>query len=58
MTNNPLIAKYEEFYGKKHYDNEGWECNIIEKFLANSLQHPLTTLTPKQTIPCAVSDVP
>ena len=45
-------------YGKEHYDNEGWDCNIIEKFLTNSPQHPLTTLTPKQTIPCTVSDVP
>ena len=45
-------------YGKIHYKNDAWDCNIIEKFLTNSPQHPLTTLTPKQTIPCTVSDVP
>lgn len=45
-------------YGKKHYEGYEWECNILEKFLTNSPVYPLTTLTPKQTIPCTVSDVP
>lgn len=38
-------------YGKKHYEGQEWECNIIEKFIHNSPQYPLTTLTPQQTIP-------
>jgi hypothetical protein len=45
-------------FGKKYYAGSEWECNIIEKFLANSPQYPLTTLTPQQTIPCKVGDVP
>ena len=45
-------------YGKKHYGGYEWECNILEKFLHNTPQYSLATLTPQQTIPCAVSDVP
>jgi hypothetical protein len=45
-------------YGKKHYEGMEWDCNIIEKFLNNSPQYPLTTLTPKQTTPHKVGDVP
>ena len=43
------------YYGKQHYD--GWDCNILENFIHNSPQYPLTTLTPQQTIPCNVGDV-
>lgn len=48
-------------YGKKHYEGMEWDCNIIEKFLHNSpltTIPPYTTLTPQQTMPCKVSDVP
>lgn len=45
-------------YGKKYFEGYEWDCNIVEKFLTNSPQYPLTTLTPQQTIPCKVSDVP
>ena len=43
-------------YGKKHYDEYAWDCNILEEYLSKS---PLvftppsyTSFTPKQTIPC------
>ena len=43
-------------YGKIHYKNDPWDCNILEEYLSKS---PLvftpphyTSLTPKQTIPC------
>jgi hypothetical protein len=45
-------------YGKEHYEGQEWDCNVIEKFITNSPQYPLTTLTPQQTMPCKVSDVP
>lgn len=47
-----------ENYGKVVLGIEnGWEYSIKEKFIHNSPQYPLTTLTPQQTIPCKVSDV-
>jgi hypothetical protein len=43
-------------YGKKHYDEYAWDCNILEEYLSKS---PLvftpphyTSLTPATTIPC------
>ena len=48
-------------YGKKHYEGMEWDCNVIEKYIHHSpltTIPPYTTLTPSQTIPCKVSDVP
>jgi hypothetical protein len=42
-------------YGKKHYDEYAWDCNIVEEYLHKSpltYSSPLTSLTPQQTIPC------
>jgi len=42
-------------YGKNYYDEDSWECNIIEEYLHKSplsYTPPYTTLTPSQTIPC------
>jgi hypothetical protein len=43
-------------YGKIHYKNDPWDCNILEEYLSKS---PLvftpphyTSLTPATTIPC------
>ena len=43
-------------YGKKHYDEYAWDCNILEEYLSKS---PLSftpphygSLTPATTIPC------
>jgi hypothetical protein len=51
-----------ETYGKEVLGIEnGWEYSIKEKFLHNSpltTIPPYTTLTPQQTMPCKVSDVP
>jgi hypothetical protein len=41
-------------YGKKHYDEYAWDCNIVEEYLSKSpltYSSPYTTLTPKQTTP-------
>jgi len=52
-------------YGKKHYDEYAWDCNILEEYLSKSplVYTPshytsLHSLTPPQTIPCNVGDVP
>ena len=48
-----------ENYGKLVVGTDkGWEYDIREKFLHNTPQYSLATLTPQQTIPCTVSDVP
>ncbi len=42
-------------YGKIHYADLAWDCNIIEEYLSKSpllYSSPLTSLTPQQTIPC------
>jgi hypothetical protein len=46
-------------YGKKHYDEYAWDCNILEEYLSKSplVYTPshytsLHSLTPPQTIPC------
>jgi hypothetical protein len=44
-------------YGKKHYDEYAWDCNIIEEYLSKSpftynIGSPYTPLTPPNTIPC------
>jgi len=41
-------------YGKIHYADLAWDCNVIEEYLTKSpiYTSPLTTLTPSQTIPC------
>jgi hypothetical protein len=41
-------------YGKIHYADLAWDCNVIEEYLSKSpiYTSPLTTLTPSQTIPC------
>ena len=46
-------------YGKKHYDEYAWDCNILEEYLSKSplVYTPphytsLQSLTPQQTIPC------
>jgi hypothetical protein len=42
-------------YGKIHYKNDPWDCNILEEYLSKSpllYSAPYTTLTPSQTIPC------
>jgi hypothetical protein len=41
-------------YGKKHYDEYAWDCNIVEEYLSRyplSYTPPYTTLTPQQTTP-------
>jgi hypothetical protein len=42
-------------YGKIHYADLAWDCNIVEEYLSKSpltYSSPLTSLTPQQTIPC------
>ena len=46
-------------YGKKHYDEYAWDCNILEEYLSKSplvFTPPhytsLHSLTPATTIPC------
>jgi hypothetical protein len=42
-------------YGKIHYKNDPWDCNIVEEYLHKSplsYTPPYTSLTPQQTIPC------
>jgi hypothetical protein len=43
-------------YGKIHYKNDPWDCNILEEYLSKSLLvftlPSYTSFTPKQTIPC------
>jgi hypothetical protein len=42
-------------YGKIHYADLAWDCNVIEEYLSKSpltYSSPLTSLTPQQTIPC------
>jgi len=42
-------------YGKIHYADLAWDCNVIEEYLSKSpltYSSPYTTLTPSQTIPC------
>jgi len=41
-------------YGKIHYADLAWDCNIIEEYLTKSpiYTSPYTTPTPSQTIPC------
>ena len=42
-------------FGKIHYADLAWDCNVIEEYLNKSpltYSSPLTSLTPQQTIPC------
>jgi hypothetical protein len=41
-------------YGKLHYPDSAWDCNIVEEYLSKSPPHytSLHSLTPQQTTPC------
>jgi hypothetical protein len=43
-------------YGKIHYADLAWDCNILEEYLNKTPYQmytpPYTSLTPQQTIPC------
>jgi hypothetical protein len=45
-------------YGKIHYKNDPWDCNILEEYLNKTPYQmytpPYTSFTPQQTIPCKV----